>query len=108
MADPAHQALPLHARLQRSLRQLILDGQLAAGRPLPASRALAQSLAVSRDTVETAYSQLHAEGFITRRVGSGSQVSQQARRLPARPTAASLAAAPPLSQRGQAMLAAGG
>jgi GntR family transcriptional regulator/MocR family aminotransferase len=108
MADPVHQALPLHARLQRSLRQLILDGQLAAGRPLPASRALAQSLAVSRDTVETAYSQLHAEGFITRRVGSGSQVSQQARRLPARPTAAGPAAAPPLSRRGQAMLAAGG
>ncbi|MDR0254213.1 MAG: GntR family transcriptional regulator, partial [Stenotrophomonas maltophilia] len=50
MADPAHSALPLHARLQRGLRQLMLDGTLAAGRPLPASRALAQSLGVSRDT----------------------------------------------------------
>lgn len=111
MADPAHSALPLHARLQRGLRQLILDGQLAAGRPLPASRALALSLAVSRDTVETAYSQLHAEGFITRRVGSGSLVSDQVQRLPARGMArpaTAAQAAPALSQRGQAMLSGGG
>ncbi|MDR3003149.1 MAG: PLP-dependent aminotransferase family protein [Acidovorax sp.] len=108
MADPAHSALPLHARLQRGLRQLMLDGTLAAGRPLPASRALAQSLGVSRDTVETAYSQLHAEGFITRRVGSGSLVSEQVRRLPARPASKPQAAAPQLSRRGQAVLAQGG
>lgn len=111
MADPAHSALPLHARVQRGVRQLILDGVLGVGRPLPASRALAQSLGVSRDTVETAYSQLHAEGFIERRVGSGSFVSPRAQRLPTRGTALAstvAAAAPRLSQRGAAMLAAGG
>ena len=63
IGDPAHAALPLHARIQRAIRQLILDGAIDVGRPLPASRALARSLAVSRDTVEAAYGQLHAEGF---------------------------------------------
>ena len=46
--------MPLHARIQRAIRQLILDGALDAGHALPASRALAQSLGVSRDTVEAA------------------------------------------------------
>jgi GntR family transcriptional regulator/MocR family aminotransferase len=82
ISDPAHGALPLHVRIQRALRQLILDGALDVGRRLPASRALAQSLAVSRDTVEAAYGQLHAEGFIERRTGSGSFVSEQVQRLP--------------------------
>ena len=71
------------------MRQLILDGALEAGRPLPASRALARSLGVSRDTVEAAYGQLHVEGFILRRVGSGSFVSERAQYAPdaARPGA---------------------
>ncbi|MGK2888805.1 MAG: GntR family transcriptional regulator [Candidatus Malihini olakiniferum] len=54
------------------------------GKYLPASRALATSLGVSRDTIESAYGQLHAEGFIERRVGSGSFVSERTRRLPGR------------------------
>ena len=109
LGDPAHGALPLHARVQRALRQLILEGVLGAGQPLPASRALARSLGVSRDTVEAAYGQLHAEGFIERRVGSGSFVSPQAQRLgmPARRPAAP-AGAPRLSQRGEALYQGGG
>ncbi|KAB8041427.1 MocR-like pyridoxine biosynthesis transcription factor PdxR [Janthinobacterium aquaticum] len=110
--DPANSALPLHARLQRAVRQLILDGVLDAGKPLPATRALALSLGVSRDTVEAAYSQLHAQGFIERRVGSGSYVSARTQCLaggsqPARGDAAS----PPLhrlSARGSTMLHSGG
>ena len=111
IGDPAHGALPLHVRIQRAVRQLILDGALDVGRPLPASRALAQSLGVSRDTVESAYSQLHAEGFIERRVGSGSFVSEQVQRLPGRglvPRPAGRVPALRLSQRGAAMFAGGG
>ncbi|ODU58832.1 MAG: GntR family transcriptional regulator [Comamonadaceae bacterium SCN 68-20] len=109
LGDPAHGALPLHVRVQRALRQLILEGALGGGQPLPASRALAQSLGVSRDTVEAAYGQLHAEGFIARRVGSGSFVSPRAQRLGAqarRPAAS--AATPRLSQRGEALYQGGG
>lgn len=111
IGDPAHSALPLHARIQRAVRQLILEGTLGVGRPLPASRALARSLGVSRDTVEAAYSQLHAEGFIERRVGSGSFVSERAQRLPGRGTPKREPTHKPmgrLSQRGSAMLREGG
>jgi GntR family transcriptional regulator/MocR family aminotransferase len=115
LGDPAHGTLPLHGRIQRGIRQLILDGTLAVGKPLPASRALAKSLGVSRDTVEAAYSQLHAEGFIERRVGSGSFVSERLRRLPGhgktRPGSASgeqAGTALRLSRRGQAMFTSGG
>lgn len=111
LADPAHGSLPLHARVQRAIRHLILDGLLEAGRPLPATRALAQSLGVSRDTVESAYGQLHAEGFLVRRVGSGSFVSERAQRLPARSASRRAKATAPslrLSQRGMAMFQSGG
>ena len=111
IGDPAHGALPLHVRIQRALRQLILDGALDVGWRLPASRALAQSLSVSRDTVEAAYGQLHAEGFIERHTGSGSFVSEQVQRLPGRGLMQSPLARVPalrLSQRGAAMFAGGG
>lgn len=112
IGDPAQGALPLHARVQRAIRQLILDGVLNVGRPLPASRALAKSLEISRDTVESAYSQLHAEGFIERRVGSGSFISERAKRLPgrgkSRQSNANSDVAPRLSQRGSAMYHNGG
>ncbi|MBB3344586.1 PLP-dependent aminotransferase family protein [Luteimonas sp. RC10] len=111
IGDPAQRALPLHLRVQRAVRQLILDGMLEVGRPLPASRALAKSLGVSRDTVEAAYSQLHAEGFIDRRVGSGSFVSERAQRLPGRGKARrpSPDRTPArLSERGSALFQRGG
>lgn len=112
MNDPAQGALPLHARVQRAIRQLILDSALDVGRRLPASRALAMSLEVSRDTVESAYSQLHAEGFIERRVGSGSFVSERVQRLPGRDKRRSKSVdrkeTPRLSQRGHAMFKSGG
>ncbi|MBJ6587510.1 PLP-dependent aminotransferase family protein [Enterobacter asburiae] len=83
--DPANGSLPLHERIQRAIRTLILEGVLSHGKALPASRALATSLGVSRDTIEAAYSSLHAEGFIERQTGRGSFVSSSARFLKPRP-----------------------
>ena len=111
VVDPAQRSLPLHVRIQRAVRQLILDGALDASRPLPASRTLAGSLGVSRDTVEAAYGQLHAEGFIERRVGSGSFVADGARRLGGRGTTRRTAPGTQtlrLSRRGAAMYSNGG
>lgn len=110
LTDPAHGALARHVRIQRAIRQLILEGALPVGKPLPASRSLASSLGVSRDTVESAYSQLHAEGFIERRVGSGSFVSQRARCLPSRKRQRPAHSEAPvqLSRRGEALLHSGG
>ncbi|WP_456077683.1 MocR-like pyridoxine biosynthesis transcription factor PdxR [Kaistia defluvii] len=112
MALPAHAAMPLHARIQRAIRQLIVDGALGPGKPLPASRALATSLGVSRDTIEAAYGQLHAEGFIDRRVGSGSFVAEMTAFTPGRrqtPPDTQVRNLPPkLSRRGAAMFGGGG
>lgn len=111
IGDPANGALPLHTRVQRAIRQLILDGALEVGKPLPATRALAKSLIVSRDTVEAAYSQLHAEGFIERRVGSGSFVSERAKRFSIRNTtqrSGTQRVPVRLSERGAAMVRGGG
>lgn len=112
LAHPSHAAMPLHARIQRAIRQLILDGALGAGKPLPASRALAASLGVSRDTIESAYTQLHAEGFIERRVGSGSFVAEMTEFAPgqrrSRRDALLRNQAPNLSKRGAAMFNGGG
>lgn len=114
MDHPAQSGLPLHARIQRGLRQLIIDRSLTAGRPLPSSRTLAKSLGVSRDTVETAYAQLHAEGFIERRIGSGSFVCEltelSLRRGVLRPSGRRTpppASAARLSRRGTAMIQTG-
>lgn len=74
IADPQWESLALRVRVQRALRQLILDGVLVAGSRLPATRTLGGSLEVSRDTVEMAYVQLQLDGYIQRRGGSGSFV----------------------------------
>ena len=76
MNDAELQRLELHQRIQRALRALILDGALGPGLRLPATRGLAKSLGVARDTVENAYVHLHRDGYIVRREGSGSYVSQ--------------------------------
>ena len=112
LAAPELAALDLRVRVQRALRQLILDGVLVPGLRLPATRALAQSLGVSRDTVEMAYAQLRLDGYLRRQAGSGSFVSptigasllgKPATALP--PWSAQPAA---LSARGAHILASGG
>ena len=59
-ADPR----PLPRQLADELRTAIGNGLVAAGEPVPASRALAQRLGVSRGTVVSAYDQLLAKGWV--------------------------------------------
>ncbi|MFI7542014.1 PLP-dependent aminotransferase family protein [Actinoplanes sp. NPDC049599] len=76
MSFQVHVAGPddLVVQVYRQLREAILDGRLRPGERLPATRELARSAAVSRNTVSTAYERLLAEGFVTARVGSGTYV----------------------------------
>uniref|UniRef100_UPI0035AF7B43 aminotransferase-like domain-containing protein n=1 Tax=Chitinimonas sp. TaxID=1934313 RepID=UPI0035AF7B43 len=95
-------ATPLHRQLYRALRAAIQSGQLGNGDPLPASRELARTLGLARNTVLHAYEQLLAEGFLSSRRGAGTFVAYQP---PAASTAAHPAAAlPPLAQRALAAL----
>ena len=57
-------SLPLYEYLCRRIRADILSGVLPAGTRLPSKRALAEHLRVSVITVEGAYSQLEAEGYL--------------------------------------------
>ena len=56
--------VPLYEALYRCIRGDILSGRLSAGQKLPSKRALAAHLEVSKITVEAAYNQLAAEGYI--------------------------------------------
>lgn len=66
---------PLNEQLMELLQEAILQGSIRAGDRLPASRAMASRLAVSRNTVLTAYDQLIAEGYLESRQGAGTFVS---------------------------------
>jgi GntR family transcriptional regulator/MocR family aminotransferase len=74
-------------RVYRALREAIEDGRLPAGHRLPATRALAGDLGVSRNSVATAYERLVAEGYLSARVGAGTYVAPL-RTRPARRRAA--------------------
>lgn len=67
--------VPLNEQLQAMLRKAILDGRLPSGHRLPATRALAERLEVSRNTVLAAYDHLIAEGYLETRQGAGTYVS---------------------------------
>jgi len=71
--DPAAPE-PLHRQVYGELRAGILGGRLRPGMRLPSSRALADELGVSRNTVLAAFEQLLGEGYIETRRGSGSYV----------------------------------
>lgn len=60
----AQNGLPLYEALYRHIRQDILSGALTAGERLPSKRSLAEHLQISVMTVETAYHQLEAEGYL--------------------------------------------
>lgn len=68
---------PMHRQIYEQLRETILAGRLAPGTRLPATRALAKDLDVSRNTVSAAFDQLLAEGYLEGRVGAGTFVTSE-------------------------------
>ncbi len=75
--------------LYGELRSAILDGRLAPGSRLPASRDFASQYELSRGTVVSVLERLQAEGYVTSRVGFGTWVNRVEVPRPARqPTTA--------------------
>ncbi len=66
---------PLYQALYAHLRAAILSGELKGGMKLPSTRALADELNISRNTVLNAYRQLLAEGYLDSSEGSGTFVT---------------------------------
>jgi GntR family transcriptional regulator/MocR family aminotransferase len=90
--------IPLYRQIYEGYRRAILERRLHAGERLPATRALAEALGVSRLPVLNAFDQLVTEGYCESRVGAGTFVADA---LPEeldprpRPASGSMPAVPP-------------
>lgn len=67
---------PLYEQLYLEMKHSIIRGDLAVGTKLPSKRQLSEFLAISQTTIELAYAQLVAEGFILAVARSGYYVEQ--------------------------------
>ncbi|KQU80810.1 MULTISPECIES: PLP-dependent aminotransferase family protein [unclassified Rhizobacter] len=95
----------LQRQLHDRLKQAILGAHLAPGSRLPGSRALAEALAISRNTVTTVYDLLAAEGYLLPD-RQGTRVAALTRLAPIRTphgatqrVATQRSAAPPVARR---------
>lgn len=72
---PPASAQPMYVQLYTQIRDDILSGKLPENTKLPSIRELAGNLSISKNTIEYAYNQLSAEGYIESRPRSGYFVS---------------------------------
>ncbi|WP_198344202.1 MocR-like pyridoxine biosynthesis transcription factor PdxR [Mycobacterium dioxanotrophicus] len=79
MASPE----PVKVQILSQVKEAIASGMLRAGTPMPSSRALARSLAVSRSTVVECYLELEGEGFVDSVHGAGTFVADRGSEDPA-------------------------
>ena len=66
---------PIYEQIKFSLRRLILSGTMQPDERLPSVRELSAQLAVNHNTVQRAYRELEAEGYIYSVAGKGSFVA---------------------------------
>lgn len=83
--DLTETSLPLYDALYSAVKADILSGRLAPGEKLPSKRALAQHLRLSVATVQNAYAQLLAEGYLYSEEKRGYFVSTIGESLPVPP-----------------------
>ncbi len=65
---------PLHEQIHDKLKELIISGALSENERIPSVRELAASLAINPNTIQKAYKELEAEGFIYSQKAKGSFV----------------------------------
>ena len=69
-------ARPIYQQVKDGLRRLMVTGVLAAGEKLPSARQLATELTINPNTIQRAYSELEAEGFVVTVSGRGTFVAE--------------------------------
>ena len=69
-------ARPIYEQVRDGFRQLILTGALPADTKMPSVRELAGQLAINPNTIQRAYRELEAEGYIVSVPGRGSFVRE--------------------------------
>ncbi|UNH28303.1 PLP-dependent aminotransferase family protein [Moellerella wisconsensis] len=65
----------LHEQVYHSLRDAILDGRLHPGNKIPSSRAMAEILSISRNSIIAGFERLLDEGYLVTKRGSGTYIS---------------------------------
>lgn len=104
LRSEGRKGVSLQEQLFVQMRRLIVNGTLARGTRLAASRTLARDAGVSRNTVNLVYDRLAAEGYVDQRRGSGVYVRERLPEDSVQPRsgrAGTVSAAPvALSQRG--------
>ncbi len=75
---------PIYEQVRDGFRQLIITDVLPAGNKMPSVREIASSLAINPNTIQRAYRELEAEGYIISVPGKGSFVSDRSEAVNAR------------------------
>lgn len=65
---------PIYEQIKDGMRRLIVSGVLGPEHKLPSVREMAQDLAINPSTIQRAYRELEAEGYICSVPGKGSFV----------------------------------
>lgn len=68
-------AKPIYIQIKEGLKKLMISGALGSGEKLPSVRELAGSLAINPNTIQRAYRELEAEGYLYSMSGKGTFVS---------------------------------
>ncbi len=68
---------PIYEQIKDGLRRLILSGALPADSKIPSVREMASDLAINPSTIQRAYRELEAEGYICSVPGKGSFVAER-------------------------------
>lgn len=67
---------PIYQQVKDSLRRHVVTGVLNAGDKLPSVRALASQLSINPNTIQRAYAELEAEGYVVSVTGKGNFVAE--------------------------------
>lgn len=72
---------PIYGQITDQIKNMVMNGHLKEGMPLPSMRTLAKELRISVITTKRAYEELERDGFIVTMVGKGSFVRAADTRL---------------------------
>ncbi len=67
---------PIYQQVKDTLRRMMVTGVLLPGDKLPSVRALAGQLSINPNTIQRAYAELEAEGYVVSVTGKGNFVAE--------------------------------
>ena len=70
-------AKPIYEQIKDGLRKLVITNSLIANEKLPSVREMASKLAINPNTIQKAYRELEAEGYVYTVSGKGTFVAER-------------------------------